>query len=734
MPGNKLITDTSNSYRQQFVETNESREGLAPPILLQYWRVILRWKWPIVAIILASLAAGLIITLLITPKYTATARIEISREQQNITKVEGLESANAGRDLEFYQTQYSLLSSRALAERVARSMRLSSRDDFFAAHGVKAENTSIFAGQTGAPISNKQREQRELLAVSLLQANISISPVRGSRLIDVSYKCANASLSAQIANSWTQEFIGQSMDRRFSSTADARKFLEGRLSDLRAKLETSEREVVNYASEKGIVALGTSKSIDGKTEVVRTLVSSDLEALNQALADATSERVKAESRANARSSSGASSEALGNVAISTLRQRRAEVAAELAKLLVQFEPGYPAARALSEQIRALDTSISREEARVQNSRSAEFSEAVQREISLKAKVESLKGQMDAQQRNSIQYNIFQRDADTNRELYNGLLQRYKEIGVAGIGANNISIVDIAKIPGGPSAPSLPLNMLLALMAGLVLAATVTFALEQIDEGMRDPSQVNRLLQIPLLGSVPDIGNEDTLTILADAKSALSEAYVSIRSNLAFSTDHGVPKTLMVTSTRPAEGKSTTSFAIASVLGRTGKRVVIVDADMRSPSMHVFVGGSNNEGLSNFLAGENDWKRLVKETSSKGLSMMPAGPTPPSASELLSSDRMAMLIEQMLQHFDHVIIDSPPILGLADAPLLSRAVEGCVFVIEAEGVAVRGVKSSLERLRSVHAHIFGAVLTKMKSREAGYGYGYGYGDNDDMRKK
>ena len=160
MPGNKLITDTSNSYRQQFVETNESREGLAPPILLQYWRVILRWKWPIVAIILASLAAGLIITLLITPKYTATARIEISREQQNITKVEGLESANAGRDLEFYQTQYSLLSSRALAERVARSMRLSSRDDFFAAHGVKAENTSIFAGQIGAPISNTQREQR----------------------------------------------------------------------------------------------------------------------------------------------------------------------------------------------------------------------------------------------------------------------------------------------------------------------------------------------------------------------------------------------------------------------------------------------------------------------------------------------------------------------------------------------------------------------------------------------
>ena len=193
MPGNKLITETSNSYAPQFAETNESREGLAPPILLQYWRVILRWKWAIIAIILASLAIGLIITLLITPKYSATSRIEISREQQNITKVEGLESADAGRDLEFYQTQYSLLSSRALAERVVRSMRLSSRDDFFAAHGVKAENTSIFSGQTGVPITDKQREKREQLAVKLLQDNISISPVRGSRLIDVIYTSANAS-------------------------------------------------------------------------------------------------------------------------------------------------------------------------------------------------------------------------------------------------------------------------------------------------------------------------------------------------------------------------------------------------------------------------------------------------------------------------------------------------------------------------------------------------------------
>jgi capsular exopolysaccharide synthesis family protein len=182
---------------------------------------------------------------------------------------------------------------------------------------------------------------------------------------------------------------------------------------------------------------------------------------------------------------------------------------------------------------------------------------------------------------------------------------------------------------------------------------------------------------------------------------------------------------MVTSTRPAEGKSTTSLALATVLGRTGKNVLLLDADMRSPSMHEFTGNRNVMGLSNFLAGENDWRQLILATKTKGLSLMPAGPTPPSAAELLSSDRMLMLVRQLLNEFDHVVVDSPPILGIADAPLLSRAVEGCVFVVEAEGVAVRGIKASLGRLQSVHAHMFGVVLTKLHQRQSGYGYGYGY---------
>lgn len=699
------------------------RESPAAPILLQYYQVILRWKWVIAGIIGAALLFGLIATLLTTPQFTAKSRIEISRDQKNITKVDGLDARDAGRDQEFYQTQYALLASRTLAERVVRDQKLADGTAFFEAHGT-APPSSGAAGAAGLQMSSAAREQREKQATDLLLRHIGISPVRGSSLIDVTYSSASSDLSTRIANSWVRQFVAASIDRRFSSTADARTFLEKQLTDLRAKLEQSERDLVNYATEKSIVTLSKTQGADGKTQTERTLASSNLEALNDALSKATADRIAAQSRSGT-GNGGASSESLSDATISTLRQRRAETASEYAKLMVQFEPGYPAARALDQQVRTLDAAIAREEQRVTGARSAEYSEATKRERVLGERVAELKSRLDVQQRDSIQYNIYQREVDTNRQLYEALLQRYKEIGVAGVDANNISIVDPARKPEGPSAPNLLLNMALALLVGLGLAAAATFVLDQIDEGVREPEQIARQLGIPLLGGVPDVDGDPNV-MLNDTKSVVSEAYLSIRSNLAFSTDHGVPKTFMITSTRPAEGKSTTSLAIATVLHRTGKKVLLIDGDMRSPSMHELLAMKNVAGLSNVLAGENDWQKLLVKAPSIGLALMTAGPTPPNAAELLSSDRIGLLVRQALEHYDHVIVDSPPILGLADAPLLARAVEGCVLVVEAEGVPIRGIKSALARLQAVQAHIFGAVLTKVAQRHSGYGYGYGYG--------
>lgn len=712
---------------------DQSAVKLEVPIIQQYWQLVLRWKWVILAIIASSLVVGLVSTLLTTPEYTATSRIEISREQDKVTKLEAVASSDSNRDLEFYQTQYALLRARVLAERVSRALRLSSNNAFLKAVGLA--NSDALAGQhlSGSRLA-AALQRREKIIVNILLKNITVSPVRGSSLVDVSFTSTSPAVSAQIADAWVQEFIGSNLDRRFASTADARKFLEGRLNDLRAHLEQSEAAAVNYSAANNIVPITRTISADGKTQFDRTIVSSNLDSLNAELSKATADRIAAASKEAHASSAGATQQALGDSTLATLRQRRAEVAADYAKLLVQFEPAYPAAKALSAQLSVLDANIAREEQRVSGSRFGEYREALAREQALAQKVASLTAQLNQQQRSSIQYNIYLREADTTRQLYDSLLQRYKEVGVAGVGSNNIAIVDTAKIPDTPSSPNLSVNLGLALLIGVGLAIAAVIALNQINDGLRVPSDVGMLLHVPLLGSVPDVSDAELGLLLTEPKSSVSEAYLSIRSNLALCTDHGVPRSLMLTSTRPSEGKTTSAIAMATVLGRIGKRVLLIDGDMRNPSLHRSIGIENSNGLSNYLAGDNDWKSLITQTTIKGVSVLTSGPKPPSAAELLSSDRMGALVGYLQEHFDHVLIDTPPIMGLADAPLLSRVVEGSIFVIEAEGVSIRGLRGALGRLRGVQSHILGAIITKLNERQSSYGYGYGYGYGYDYGKQ
>jgi capsular exopolysaccharide synthesis family protein len=706
--------------------TSVDTAGTAAPLLLQYWAVLRKWKWVVAGIIAGCVVLGLIATMLMAREYTAISRLEIDREKQQVTAGDSLESSDASRDLEFYQTQYALLESPTLADRVSHRLNLATNERFFEAHGAKPDDGGLISGPTTI-LSADQRAVRDKRVREILLRHVSIRPLRGSALIDVAYTSSSPDLSAQISNSWSQEFIQTSLDRKFSSANAARAYLESRLATLRAKLEESERTLVNYAANNGIVTIVTGGTA-GDPEVERTLVSSDLDALNQVLAKATADRIAAQSRLR----EGASSlnfDALTNNAITSLRQKRGEVASEYARLSSDFAPGYPALDALGQQLRSLDASIKREEDRVRATRSAarsdEYQEALKRENDLRGRVEKLKGDLESQRRAGIQYNIYKRDVDTNRELYNGLLQRYKEIGVAGVGSTDIAIVDVARIPDIPSSPNLPLNLALALLAGLVLSGASVFALEQIDEGIKDPSDVSRALQEPLLGGVPAAPETVTIADLEDPKSSVSEAYISIWSNLAFSTDHGMPRTLAITSTRPAEGKSTSAIAIAVAVGRTGRRVALVDGDMRAPSLSKLLEVSNNAGLSNFLAGDEDWRALLQKTRFRNIDLLAAGPQPPSAAELLSSDRLGELIQRLLGEFDAIVIDAPPVLGLADAPLLARHVEGCAFVAEVESAPIREIRASIARLRAVQANVIGVILTKLKERSSGYGYGYGY---------
>ena len=505
----------------------EDHDRLLPPVLLQYWQAALRWRWVLIGIIAAALVFGLLNTLLTAPLFTARAQIEISRQQKKVTNVEGLDSAVAGQDLEFYATQYSLLKAVSLADRITKALKLADRKDYFEGHGKSMPDSA---------------EGRAILANKLLLLNISIAPIRTSRLIDITYTSRSAKLSAEITNAWVREFIGASMDREYASTADARRFLEEHLAALKAKFEQSEHEAVNFASRSNIVALDTTRSADGRTETHKTLASVDLEQLNQALMVARADRIAAESKATLGSAE-ISADALNNTTIAQLREKRGELAAEYANMQSQFEPGYPTARALKRQIDELDAAIARNTSAIAAARRVAYKEALARERGLQVRVEGWRVNLDQQSRNTIQYNIYQRDSDTNRQLYDALLQRYKEIGVAGmVGASNIVIVDQAKIPNQPSAPKMATNLALALLAGIVLAGITVVVLEQIDEGLRAPADVWNLLKLPLIGNVPLTSN-DPASDLQDPKSNLSEAYFSILSTLSFATNHGLPRSM-----------------------------------------------------------------------------------------------------------------------------------------------------------------------------------------------
>nr|WP_294811021.1 polysaccharide biosynthesis tyrosine autokinase [uncultured Sphingomonas sp.] len=695
------------------------------PVIRQFLRVALRWRYVILGVAAACLVVGLVATLLMTPKYTATATVEISRESSKVTDFQGVDREASAADQEFYQTQYGLLRARSLSERVANHLRLVDDPKFFELFGYASDRPAFRLVNGRFPATG--RDERQRIAGEILLRNLSVKPTRLSRLVDMSFTSPNAAFSARVANAWAENFIQTNLERKIQATSYGRDLLQRQLTQLKERLDQSQRQLVDYASSQQIVNL-PSQSGDGKTTSERSIIADNLAAFNTALSQATAQRIEAEARYQQAGRAGASEEALRNQAINNLRQRRAELAADYQRLMVQFEPEYPAAEAIKSQIDQLDRSIAREESRVSGSILAEYRQAQDRERALQEKVAGLKADFLDLRRRSVQYNIYQQEVDANRALYDGLLQRFKEIGVAGgVGVNNVSVVDSADVPQAPSSPRLMLNLVVALLVGLGLGALIAFALEQMDEAIADPAEVERRLGLPLLGSVPKVSGAPK-DVLLDRKSDLVDAYLAVNTNLGFTTEHGVPRSFSVTSTRPAEGKSTTALALATMLARAQRKVILVDGDMRSPSVHYLGGVSHDYGLSNFLSGENNIEALTFPMTDLGFTAISAGPIPPNAAELLTGSRLSVLIERLLQTYDHVVIDSPPVMGLADAPLIASHVEGVIFAVESHGIRSSMVKTALARLVSANARIIGGVLTKFDARKAHYGYGYEYGYN------
>ena len=672
------------------------------------WQTILRWRWVIIGAAVTGVALGIIAALLTTPLYRAAVPLEVNREPTQIIQVGNVQPASINDDA-YIDTQIGILRSRSLAERVARQLNL--------AADPKVVDQS-------APSAVRQA------AAGKVSAGFNAEPVRNSRLVTLTFSSPDAAIAAKVANGYADNFISSNLERRFETTAYARDFLQRRLAAVRVKLEQSERQLVEYARAQGIVDLpGAGGTGGASTGGGGSLDTASLVRLNDALSQAQIDRIQTEQKLRKERGASATAAAVTNPAVQTLRTDLAKLESQYRENLNVFKPDYPAMVRVREQIDALRKNIAQESSSLSGSVSgtyeADYRAALAREQQLTARVAQLKGSaLDLRER-SIQYTILQREVDTNRTLYDGLLQRFKEVGVAGgVGENLVSIVDRAEAPTAPYSPRLLLNILFGLGGGLLLGVGYAFGKEFIDDRIETPDDLEQRLGLRPLGVIPKFGKNDRFVkLISEPRSPVFEAYQSAVTALRFATSEGTPKTLLITSSRPSEGKSSTSLALAQAFARSGQRTVLVDADMRMPT---FVPSERDAiGLSNLLSGERDISAAVHQATLPNLYFISSGPMPPNPPELLSSNRWAELLDELSALFDRVIIDSPPVLGLADAPLLASSVKGVIMVFESGGARRQVAATALGRLRAANANVVGAMLTKFNDQRVGQGYGYGY---------
>ncbi len=678
------------------------------------------------AIIGVTLAAAVALTLLETPRYTATSTIQINDSSTRVlddkATDQGNDGGNAGYDTDrFLQTQADVLQSRGLALRVAQKLNLATSPRFFASQ----EGYLPPAGTT--PLNVRTQ------VVDMLLSHLHVNPPRESRIVTIQYDSTDPVMSADIANAYGTEFIQSNLQRRYDSSSYARDFVSNQLAQTKQKLEESERALNDYARKAGLISTHTLAGSGDKTSQGRGSVTSDsLAQLNQAANEATAKRISAEGRWRAIDSGPpfSSTEVVGNATISALMGQRATIETQLQEEQARHLDQYPAVKARQVELAGINQQLKLVAANIRNAVKADYAAARDSEQQLTGEVNRLKGATLSEQDSNVQYGLLAREVDTNRQVYDGLLQRYKNLNASsGISLSNVSVIDAADPPDGPSSPNLVKNLAFALLLGLGLAALTLFLKVQFDDSIRVPEDIEGKLGLALLGIVPRTQGVEPEEALLDPKSPIAESYNSLRGSLLYATTEGLPQIMLVTSAQQAEGKTTTSYAIAVGFARMGKSVVLFDADLRRPSLHRRIGYDNGRGLSTLLTTHDALASVTHSSNLPNLQLVPSGPVPLSPTELLSSPRLEQILQEAAKAFDVVVIDSPPVLGLADSPLMAALVDGVIFVVEADRSRRGSLKTALRRLRAMRPVVLGAVLTKFDPLKAGnryseyYGYGY-----------
>ena len=730
--------------------------------LRNYVRVLFKHRWVILTIFSVVVVSVLIYSFTATPIYQGKARLIIEKENPKIVGIQEIMAVESS-GTDYYQTQYKIIESRAVARQVIKRMRLDQSDEFnprpkgIISEAIASVRETIFEWENAFlklfKTDEKKPEQPvefepDPSLVSAFISKIEIKPIRNSRLVDIGFEAKDPDMAANITNTLSQVYIDYNLETKLKAAQNAVSWLSNQIEGEKKKVEETEKKLLQYKEQQGII---TDFSSD-----VEKITAEKLAKLNALVIEAESKRVEAETRfkqaRNLKSTPemlDSIPEVLSNDLIRQIKKMEVDLQNRSSELSKKYGRNHPQMVAIRSELDTLQKRKVKEVERVIQSLENEYRVALARESSLKGALARQKGESLDLNKKAIDYTVLHRDAESSREMYNLLIKRFKEASLTEeIRTGNIRMVDRAEVPRSPIRPKKGLNILLAMVVGLTLGIGTAFFFDYLDNTIKVPEDIKDYLQIPYLGPVPAFAgtgdsniqraHADDLVLIKAPKSTASESYRGLRTSILFSSPDKEPQVIIIGSAGPQEGKTVTSANIAIAMAQAGNRVLIIDGDMRRPRLHRLFGVSRDPGLSNILVGNCELDKAVVATDIPNLDFLPCGPIPPNPSELIGSDAMSRLLDLLRTRYDRVIIDSPPITAVTDTVVLSKKVDGVAVVIRAADTPKELIRSGVEQLRTVNAHILGAILNVVDMSGEGYYYYqyyyYYYGEDGEKRKR
>lgn len=741
----------STELRDQVPDFDDSAD------LRDYLDMVLRHKWAVLAFLCGVFILVLIVSLSMKPVFKATGKLELSMQTPKVTKFEDLTGTGMSPQLrEYIQTHVKLLQSLSLADRVMAKLHLEENPVFNKTLTEQKQHKEGFLGGLYNTLGNglnwvrtaamgmfqPKKEEEETVDPTLPKLrlkqsiqrtylkNMDVQPERDTTIISLSFSGTDPALTRDIVNTHVQEYIAWQMDKKLDAAAAARVQLEKQLEVARINLEKTEKNLSDFAQKAGIVSLDSNLN----------LIYRQLEEMNKALAEAQAERIAKESLYQQANGENISSLAMvmESKLIQDLRQTLAQVEAEYQETYTTFKEDYPKLKNIKARKHDLERRIALEENRILETIKNDFLSAKAKEASLSAKAEEMKRQALDLNNQATEYKILEREVETSKFIHQSLMERSKEIDAkVGTDLGNIQVVDYASLPLKPYKPDIQINLLMALVVGLMGGISLAFFLEYLDNTVKSVDEISERFCIPVVGVLPlatieEVKDLDTL-VLSKPRAAFSEAIRTTRVSIQLSSAvDKPPKMILVTSTSPSEGKSTIATNLALAFVSSDEKVLLIDADLRRPRLHrIFNTNGRNEnrhnrkGLSQLLSGICKMGQAIQETDFPSLHFMPAGPMPPNPAELLASNQMKNLLGELDKLYDRVIIDSPPASGFADVLVLGNVVDGVVLVSNLGQTHREALRIFRRSLINVGGHLLGAIINKLDLGAHYGGYYYRY---------